>query len=62
MKEKDIEKLKELVMIGGFLVDYRPLIGAIMRACGCSLQEIGHVFGMSRQAVHSMLKSSERAK
>lgn len=56
---RDIEKLKELAMVGGFMIDYRPLIGAVLRASGFTYDEIGHIFGLSKQAVHSMLKSHE---
>lgn len=62
MKDNTIKELQEIVMTGGFTIDYRPLIGHVMRACGCTYDEIGKVFGISRQAVHTMLKKDERSK
>lgn len=42
------------------LVNLRPLIAAVMRHCGCTLDEIGQVFNTSRQGASNILKQSQK--
>lgn len=56
----NVEQIKELLLTGGYMIDIRPIIAVTMRACGCTYQEIGHAFGMSKQGVEAMVKRAMR--
>ena len=56
MKNKsDTIAIKKLVINNG-ITDNRLLIASVMRACGCTYQEIADVFGFTRQNAESLLK------
>ena len=56
MKNKpDILAIKKLVVNNG-ITDNRLLIASVMRASGCTYQDIADVFGFTRQNAESLLK------
>ena len=55
-----VEQIKELLLTGGYMIDIRPIVAVTMRACGCTYQEIGEAFGMSKQGVEAMVKKATK--
>lgn len=51
----DTLAIKKLAINNG-VTDNRLLIASVMRACGCTYQEIADVFGFTRQNAESLLK------
>ena len=60
-KKAEIEKLQRLVIAIDGVVNYLPLIGYTMRACGATYREIGEAFGVSRQMAEYQVKEIEKA-
>ena len=60
-KKDEIEKLQRLVIAIDGVVNYLPLIGYTMRACGATYREIGEAFGVSRQMAEYQVKEIEKA-
>jgi hypothetical protein len=42
------------------VVDLRPVLAYVMRYCGCSYEEIGMAFGVSRQMGKTLVESAEK--
>lgn len=53
----DTEALKKL---SGSMLDTRPLIAYTMKKSGCTLAEIGEVFGVSSQRAKGIVERAER--
>lgn len=58
-KKADIAKLQSLVVELGGIIDYMPVIVYVMKASGCTYQEIGNVYGVSRQLAEYYTKKVE---
>lgn len=59
-KKANIQKIQQLIKNSDGIVDYRPIIAAIMRYCGCTYTEIGEAFGITRQMAQTVIKATER--
>lgn len=57
----DVEALQLLIISVDGVVNYLPLIGYTMRACGATYREIGEAFGVSRQMAEYQVKEIEKA-
>lgn len=53
-RRADVEALKALHQTG--IIDTRPLMIKVMRACGVTYAEICEVFGISRQRAETISK------
>ncbi len=56
-KIANIENIQKLLATD--LVDIRPIITVVMRECGCTFEEIGKVFGFTRQNAEILFKNTK---
>ena len=61
IKRADLNALRKLVKAMDTVNDHSPMIAYVMRYCGCSNEEIGMVFDVSRQAGSSLANKVEKA-
>lgn len=59
-EKADIKALKKLNTGLGNLIDTKSLIAYIMRKSGCTYEEIGNVFGVTRQMAITLVDQAER--
>lgn len=59
-KKADIPAIQNMLVNSKKLVDLRPVIALTMRSCGCTFEEIGQVFDISRQMAETLIKKAER--
>jgi hypothetical protein len=60
IKKADIAAIKQLNATAGSMVDLRPIIAFTMRSCGCTFDEIGEAFDVTRQMAKTLVDQAER--
>jgi len=55
-KRANIQAIKNLAD-DSIVLDLKPLIAMVMRECNCTFDEIGQVFGFTRQNAEQYIKS-----
>jgi DNA-directed RNA polymerase specialized sigma subunit len=58
LEPTNASNLRNLGKGTGILIDTRPLVIYTMSQCGYSYEDIGKVFGISRQRVHYIVKTA----
>lgn len=60
-EKADIKAIQKLSKNTSQVIDARPIIAYTMKSCGCTLAEIGKVFGVTRQQAETIVKNAEAA-
>lgn len=58
-KKANIDQLKVIAEHKSLFIETQPIIALIMRASGCTFQEIADVFGVSRQQAMTITENAQ---
>lgn len=59
-QKADIKGIQTLYHRANNVLDVRPIIALTMRNCGCTYDEIGRVFGITRQMAETLVKNARK--